>query len=259
MLLFLNLHNPLLFMKLSGNLNLPGKLELLRLYCFKILYKINKYLPLSVIQKNGNQNFHGDINYNLQSFRSTQDRIWYNYGKTLISNYSGLIGSILKLPDTIQKENITFYKYSEFQNPLLKFLKKTVALENVNLNDNNKFTLDNLINEKRLKDIENWKHMIVFLNSVASLKRFPSSIFENQFPKNGLGCKIKSRKTDCKCFDVFCIHSNDIIHRKFNFENILVHNGILKLNVFGLTKIISDSLSFLANKLGPIHCMDSQY
>ncbi|RHZ79850.1 hypothetical protein Glove_140g77 [Diversispora epigaea] len=52
------------------------------------------------------------------------------------------------------------------------------------------------------------------------------------------------------------LHSNDIIHGKFNSENILIHNGIIKLNVFGLTKIISDSLT---NNLVPIQYMDPQY
>ncbi|RHZ54971.1 hypothetical protein Glove_421g56 [Diversispora epigaea] len=56
------------------------------------------------------------------------------------------------------------------------------------------------------------------------------------------------------------LHSNDIIHGKYNSENILVHNGIIKFNVlFEITKIISDSLSSLTNTLGPIQYMDSQY
>ncbi|RHZ70809.1 hypothetical protein Glove_267g6 [Diversispora epigaea] len=99
----------------------------------------------------------------------------------------------------IQKENIPFYQYSEFQN--VKFItanifiatfkssQKTVTLKCISLND--KFTLDNLINE--------------------------------------------------------------------NSENIHIHNGIIKFNVFGLTKIVSDSLSFLPNNLGPIQYMDPQH
>ena len=61
----------------------------------------------------------------------------------------------LIIEDTIQKENIPFYKYPEFHNVKLtnanifkatfKISQKTIALKCVSLND--KFTLDNLINE----------------------------------------------------------------------------------------------------------------
>ncbi|RHZ89386.1 hypothetical protein Glove_15g11 [Diversispora epigaea] len=56
-----------------------------------------------------------------------------------------------------QKENIPFYRYSEFENVKLitknvykatfKASQKTVALKNLYLNDNDKFTPDNLIYE----------------------------------------------------------------------------------------------------------------
>ncbi|RHZ87293.1 hypothetical protein Glove_37g60 [Diversispora epigaea] len=57
------------------------------------------------------------------------------------------------IEDNFQKENISFYQYSEFENVKLiggnvykATFKKTVAPKCVSLND--KFTLDNLINEK---------------------------------------------------------------------------------------------------------------
>ncbi|RHZ73168.1 hypothetical protein Glove_232g45 [Diversispora epigaea] len=55
------------------------------------------------------------------------------------------------------------------------------------------------------------------------------------------------------------LHSNEIIHGKLNSENILVQNGNIKLNVFGLTKIMPESLNFLQNTLGPIQYIDPQY
>ncbi|RHZ71344.1 hypothetical protein Glove_259g15 [Diversispora epigaea] len=55
------------------------------------------------------------------------------------------------------------------------------------------------------------------------------------------------------------LHSNEIIHGKLNSENILVQNGNIKLNVFGLTKIMPESLKFLQNTLGPIQYIDPQY
>ncbi|RHZ70133.1 hypothetical protein Glove_275g36 [Diversispora epigaea] len=48
------------------------------------------------------------------------------------------------------------------------------------------------------------------------------------------------------------LHTNDISHGRLNSENILVYNGIIKLNVFGLTKFNSNSLSFFTNTLGII-------
>ena len=61
----------------------------------------------------------------------------------------------LIIEDALQKENILFYQYSEFEDVKLisgnvykatfKTSQKTVALKCISLND--KFTLDNLINE----------------------------------------------------------------------------------------------------------------
>ena len=44
-----------------------------------------------------------------------------------------------------------------------------------------------------------------------------------------------------------------------NSENILIHDETIKLNVFGLTKIMPESLRFLTNTIGPIQYIDPQY
>ncbi|RHZ51590.1 hypothetical protein Glove_476g99 [Diversispora epigaea] len=55
------------------------------------------------------------------------------------------------------------------------------------------------------------------------------------------------------------LHSNDIIHGRLNSKNILIHDETIKLNIFGLTKIMSESLRFLTNTIGPIQYIDPQY
>lgn len=62
------------------------------------------------------------------------------------------------IEDTFQKEHIPFYKYSEFEDIKLisgnvykatfRISRKSIALKRISLND--KFTLDNLINEVSL-------------------------------------------------------------------------------------------------------------
>ncbi|RHZ57697.1 hypothetical protein Glove_384g19 [Diversispora epigaea] len=182
--------------------------------------------------------------------------------------------------DNIQNENIPFYKFSEFQNIKListnifkatfKISQKTVVLKNVYLNDN-KFILDNLINEiKRHRKLEihdsilkfygitkqeNTNNYMIILEYVTegSLRQY----LKTNFQKMDWNAKLNLAKQIANV--LMFLHSNDIIHGKFNSENILIHNGIIKLNVFGLTKIISDSLNFLTNNLGPIQYMDPQY
>ncbi|RHZ81725.1 hypothetical protein Glove_117g128 [Diversispora epigaea] len=179
----------------------------------------------------------------------------------------------------IQKENIPFYQYSEFQNVKLitanifkvsfKISQQTVTLKSVSLND--KFTLDNLINEIRrhrkleihdsilkfygITKQENTNNYMIVLEYVneGSLRQYLKTNFLNWDTKLNLAKQIANV--------LMLLHSNDIIHGKLNSENILIHNGIIKLNIFGLTKIISDSLSFLknTNNLGPIQYMDPRH
>ncbi|RHZ80902.1 hypothetical protein Glove_130g202 [Diversispora epigaea] len=176
---------------------------------------------------------------------------------------------------TLQEENISFYQYSEFENvklingnvykATLKTLQKTVALKYISLND--KFTLDNLRNEiKRYRKLEIYdkiqkifgitkqdtdNYMIILeYDNNCSLRQY----LKTNFQKLDWNAKLNIAKEIANVLTF--LHSNDIIHGKLNSENILIHNGSIKFNVFGLTKIMSESLK---NPLGPIQYMDSQY
>ncbi|RHZ45835.1 hypothetical protein Glove_646g3 [Diversispora epigaea] len=185
------------------------------------------------------------------------------------------------IEDTLQKENIPFYQFSEFQDIKLitanifkatfKNFQKTVVLKNGYLNYNDKFTLDKLVNEiKRHRKLkihdsvlkfhgitkqENTNNYMIILEYVneGSLRQY----LKSNFRKIDWNTKLNLAKQIANVLMI--LHSNDIIHGKFNSENILIHNGIIKFNVFGLEKIISDSLNFLTNDLGPMEYMDSQY
>ncbi|RHZ73649.1 hypothetical protein Glove_230g35 [Diversispora epigaea] len=185
----------------------------------------------------------------------------------------------LIIEDAIQKENIPFYQYSEFENvkligrnvceAIFKTSQKTVALKCVSLND--EATLNNLINEiKKHRKLEihdgilklygitkqeNTKnYMIVFeyVNN-GSLRQY----LKSNFRKLDWNAKLNLAKQIANI--LMYLHSNDIIYGRLNSENILIHNENIKLNVFGITKIISDSLEFLTNTLGPMQYMDPQY
>ncbi|RHZ74776.1 hypothetical protein Glove_219g122 [Diversispora epigaea] len=199
-------------------------------------------------------------------------------GKTNEKEWETRMDNLI-IEDKIQKENIPFYQYSEFNNIKLivaniykatfKITQKTVALKNVYLNDNVK--LDNLINEiKRYRKLEihdgilkfygiikqeNTNNYIIVLEYVneGSLRQY----LKINFQEMDWNAKLNLARQIANV--LMFLHSNDIIYRKFNFENILVNNVIIKFNVFGITKIIPNSLSFLTDILGPIQYMDSQY
>ncbi|RHZ48312.1 hypothetical protein Glove_553g4 [Diversispora epigaea] len=187
----------------------------------------------------------------------------------------------LIIEDTFQKENIQFYQYSEFVNVKLisknsyeatfKTSQKIVALKNLYSNDNKKFIPENLINEIKLyqkleihdsilkfygitkqENTNNYMIILEYINE-ESLRQY----LKTNFRKLDWNAKLNLAKQIANV--LMHLHSNDIIHGKFNSENILIHNGIIKLNVFGLTKIISDPLSSLTNNLGPIQYMDPQH
>ncbi|RHZ48445.1 hypothetical protein Glove_551g47 [Diversispora epigaea] len=183
----------------------------------------------------------------------------------------------LIIDDALQKENIPFFQYSEFENvklisgniykAIFKISQKTIALKCVYLND--KFTLDNLINEiKRYRKLEihdtilkfygitkqenNYMIILKYANN-GSLRQY----LKTNFQKMDWNTKLNLAKQIANV--LMYLHSNEITHGKLNSENILVHNGNIKLNVFGLTKIIPESLRFLKNTLGPIQYIDPQY
>ncbi|RHZ55525.1 hypothetical protein Glove_414g7 [Diversispora epigaea] len=185
----------------------------------------------------------------------------------------------LIIEDTFQKENIPFYQYSEFENvkligrngceAIFKTSQKTVALKCVSLND--EVALDILINEiKKHRKLEihdsilklygitkqeNTKnYMIIFeYANNGSLRQY----LKSNFQKLDWNAKLNLSKQIANI--LMHLHSNDIIYKRLNSENIFIHNGNIKLNVYGITKIISDSLKFLANTLGPMQYVDPQY
>ncbi|RHZ66078.1 hypothetical protein Glove_309g49 [Diversispora epigaea] len=185
----------------------------------------------------------------------------------------------LIIEDTLQKENIPFYQYFEFEDVKLisenvykatfKTSQKIVALKCISLND--KFTLDNLINEiKRQRKLEihdsilrfygitkqeNSDNYMIILKCAnnGSLRQY----LKTNFQKLDWNAKLNIAKQIANVLTF--LHSNDIIHGKLNSENILIHNGSIKINVFGLTKIMPESLKFLTNSLGPIQYIDPQY
>ncbi|RHZ81829.1 hypothetical protein Glove_117g173 [Diversispora epigaea] len=197
-------------------------------------------------------------------------------GKKNEKEWKSWLDSLI-IEETIQKQNIPFYQYSEFQNVKLisknifkatfKISQKTVKFKCVSLND--KFTLNNLINEiKKHRKLEihdsilkfygitkheNTKNYMIILEYVneESLREY----LKSNFQKMDWNAKLNLAKQIANI--LMHLHSNDIIHGKFNSENIHVHDGNIKLNVFGLANIISDSLSFLTNN--PIKYTDPRH
>ncbi|RHZ88356.1 hypothetical protein Glove_23g178 [Diversispora epigaea] len=184
----------------------------------------------------------------------------------------------LIIEDTLRKENIPFYQYSEFENVKLisgnvykatfkTSQKKTVALKCISLNY--KFMLDDLINEiKRNRNLDirdsilgfhgitkqdnNYMIILEYAND-GSLRQY----LKTNFQKLDWNARLNIAKQIANILKF--LHSNDIIHGKLNYENILIHNGIIKFNVFGLTKIMSEFLKLLTNTLSPIQYTDPQY
>ncbi|RHZ66095.1 hypothetical protein Glove_309g34 [Diversispora epigaea] len=188
----------------------------------------------------------------------------------------------LTINDILLKENIPFYEYSEFLDVKLisgnvykttfKTSQKTVALKCISLNDD-KISLDNVINEIKgnrklevhdsilrfygITEQENTNNYMIILEYVnnGSLRQY----LKTNFQKLDWNAKLNIAKQIANALAF--LHSNNIIHGKLNSENILIHNGSIKFNAFGLTKIkpMPESLRLLTNTLGPIQCIDSQY
>ncbi|RHZ70103.1 hypothetical protein Glove_275g90 [Diversispora epigaea] len=200
------------------------------------------------------------------SRETTSEKEW----ETLMDN--------LIIEDTMQKENIPFYQYSEFENlklisrnvyeAIFKTSQKTVALKCVSLND--KFALDNLINEiKKHRKLE-IHDSILKLYGITQQENTNNYMVIFEYANNGSlrqYLKTNLRKLDWNtklnlakqiANILMHLHSNDIIYGRLNSENILIHNGNIKLRVFGIAKTIPDSLRFLTNT-GPIQYMDPQY
>ncbi|RHZ80972.1 hypothetical protein Glove_130g162 [Diversispora epigaea] len=182
----------------------------------------------------------------------------------------------LIIEDTLQKENIPFHQYSEFEDVKLisgnvykatfKTFQKTVALKCISINDN--FTLDNLINEiKRYRKLEIHDNILKYYGITKQENNYMIILecanngslqyLKINFQKLDWNAKLNIAKQIANILTF--LHSNDIIHGKLNSENFLINNGIIKFNIFGLTKIMPESLRFLTNALGPIQYVDPQY
>ncbi|RHZ53617.1 hypothetical protein Glove_440g20 [Diversispora epigaea] len=177
----------------------------------------------------------------------------------------------------IIEDKIPFYQYSEFENvkPIsgnvykatFKISQKIIALKRVSLND--KFTLDNLINEvKRHRKLEihdsilelygitkqenTDDYMIIFeYVNEGSLRQY----LKKNFQKLDWNVKLNLSKQIANA--LMYLHSNEITHGKLNSENILVHNLSIKLNIFGIFNYLSESLRF--PEISPIQYADPQY
>ncbi|RHZ89244.1 hypothetical protein Glove_17g52 [Diversispora epigaea] len=183
------------------------------------------------------------------------------------------------IEDTLRKENVPLYQYYEFEEVKLisgnvykatfKTSQKTIALKCISLND--KFTLDNLINEiKRHRKLEIHNSILRFYG-ITKQENTDNYMIILEYSNNG--SLRQYLKTNFKRLDwnaklniakqiadiLTFLHSNDIIHGKLKSENILIHSGIIKFNIFGLMTIMPESLRFLTNSIGPIQYIDPQY
>ncbi|RHZ45062.1 hypothetical protein Glove_692g12 [Diversispora epigaea] len=170
--------------------------------------------------------------------------------------------------------DIPFYQDSEFENVKLisekvykatfKIYQKTVALKCISLN--NKSTLDNLINEvKRHRKLEVHDSILKFYG-ITKQENTNIYMIILEYANNGPLCRyseknfrnmnwIKKLNLAKQLANALMhLHSNDITHGKLTSENILVHNGNIKLNDFGIK-----SLKSFTNNLSPIQYTDFQY
>ncbi|RHZ77262.1 hypothetical protein Glove_183g71 [Diversispora epigaea] len=179
----------------------------------------------------------------------------------------------------IIEENIPFYQYSDFVNvdvigenvykATFRISQKTVALKRISLNDT--FTLDNLINDiKRHRKLGIHDNILKFYgiskqentNDYMIILEYTNNGYLRQYLKTNFqkldwNAKLNLAKRISNV--LMYLHSNDIIHGRLNSENILIHDENIKLNIFGLTKIMPESLRFLTNTIGPIQYIDPQY
>ncbi|RHZ78463.1 hypothetical protein Glove_164g69 [Diversispora epigaea] len=183
-------------------------------------------------------------------------------------------------------EDISFYHYSKFENVNLinkniknvckahikkivsqqeRTIVEVVALKSISLND--KFTLKNFINEvKRHRKLEindnilkfygitkqenanNYMIVLEYANN-GSLRQYLKTNFQK------LDWSIKLNLAKQIAIALMNLHDNNIIHGKLTSENILVHNGNIKLNDFGINYI--KSLTTIINT--PIQYTDFRY
>ncbi|RHZ61005.1 hypothetical protein Glove_350g122 [Diversispora epigaea] len=167
-------------------------------------------------------------------------------------------------------DDVPFYHYSKFENVKLinenvknvykahikkivsqqeKTVAEVVTLKRISLN--NKFALDNFINEvkrhQRLEindsilkfygitkqeNINDYMIVLEYANN-GSLRQY----LKTNFQKLDWNLKLNLAKQIANA--LMNLHDNNIIHGKLTSESILVHNGTIKLNDFGINYLKS--------------------
>ncbi|RHZ60868.1 hypothetical protein Glove_350g119 [Diversispora epigaea] len=183
-------------------------------------------------------------------------------------------------------EDIPFYHYSKFENVKLinenvknvykaHVQKITSQQENTVaevvtlkcISQNNKFTLKNFINEiQRHRKLEfndsilkfygitkeentnNYMIVLEYANN-GSLRQY----LKSNFQKLDWNLKLNLAKQIANA--LMNLHDNNIIHGKLTSESILVHNGTIKLNDFGINYLKSLTTTFTI----PIQYTDFRY
>ncbi|RHZ81775.1 hypothetical protein Glove_117g189 [Diversispora epigaea] len=166
-------------------------------------------------------------------------------------------------------EDISFYHYSRFENVKLinkniknvykAHIKKIVSRQGKTLvtlkyiSLNNKFTLNNFINEvKRHRKLEKNDNILKFYgitkqetentNSYMIVLEYANNgslrqYFKKNFQKLDWNLKLNLAKQIANA--LMNLHDNNIIHGKLTSESIHIHNGTIKLNYFGINYLKS--------------------
>ncbi|RHZ77523.1 hypothetical protein Glove_177g16 [Diversispora epigaea] len=189
-----------------------------------------------------------------------------------------------KTSNNSNNNDITFYHYSRFENikiinknvykadikKIISQQKKTVAevvvvLKCISLNNN--FTLNDLINEvKRHRKLEISDNILKFYG-ITKHENTNNYMIVREYSNNGslrqylrtnfqkLDWNVKLNLSKQIANALMNLHSNNIIHGKLTSESILVHNGAIKLNDFGIKylKTLFTTITI------PIQYTDSRY
>ncbi|RHZ87887.1 hypothetical protein Glove_29g125 [Diversispora epigaea] len=189
-----------------------------------------------------------------------------------------------KTSNNSNNNDITFYHYSRFENikkinknvykadikKIISQQKKTVAevvvvLKCISLNNN--FTLNDFINEvKKHRKLEISDNILKFYG-ITKQENTNNYMIVREYANNGslrqylrtnfqkLDWNVKLNLSKQIANALMNLHSNNIIHGKLTSESILVHNGAIKLNDFGIKYL----KSLFTTITIPIQYTDSRY
>ncbi|RHZ84582.1 hypothetical protein Glove_79g82 [Diversispora epigaea] len=159
----------------------------------------------------------------------------------------------------IIEENIPFYQYSEFVNVNAigeNVYKATFKISQKTIRRHRKLGInDNILKFYGISKQENTNNYMIILEYTNN--GYLRQYLKTNFKKLDWNAKLNLAKRISNV--LMYLHSNDIIHGRLNSENILIHDENIKLNIFGSTKIMPESLLFLTNTIGPIQYIDPQY